>query len=191
MLRPRFLPPDDRAVRESERKAAKLHFSQLGNSENFLLEMEKSSREKTVKNCVTNESTASKVSTDSDNRIESEYIMRNAGLEETQAGIKIAGRNINNLRYADDTTIMAESEEELKSFLMKAKEESEKIGLKLNIQGPRQVSDAAGSASRDGGAVGAGRGGHPPPGGADPGAARTGGVSFIAGILCWKNPFHR
>ena len=71
MLRPRFLPPDDRAVRESERKAAKLHFSQLGNSENFLLEMEKSSREKTVKNCVTNESTASKVSTDSDNRIES------------------------------------------------------------------------------------------------------------------------
>uniref|UniRef100_A0AC11CBV0 Leucine rich repeat containing 36 n=1 Tax=Ovis aries TaxID=9940 RepID=A0AC11CBV0_SHEEP len=70
MLRPRFLPPDDRAVRESERKAAKLHFSQLGNSENFLLEMEKSSREKTVKNCVTNESTASKVSTDSDNRIE-------------------------------------------------------------------------------------------------------------------------
>ncbi|XP_017917634.1 PREDICTED: leucine-rich repeat-containing protein 36 [Capra hircus] len=72
MLRPRFLPPDDRAVRESERKAAKLHFSQLGNSENFLLEMEKSSREKTVKNCVTNESTASKVSTDSDNRIESD-----------------------------------------------------------------------------------------------------------------------
>ncbi|KAI4558820.1 hypothetical protein MJG53_013851 [Ovis ammon polii x Ovis aries] len=63
---------DDRAVRESERKAAKLHFSQLGNSENFLLEMEKSSREKTVKNCVTNESTASKVSTDSDNRIEPE-----------------------------------------------------------------------------------------------------------------------
>ncbi|XP_070244316.1 leucine-rich repeat-containing protein 36 isoform X2 [Bos mutus] len=72
MLRPRFLPPDDRAVRESERKAAKLHFSQLGNSENFLLEVEKSSREKTVKNCVTNESTASKVSTDSDNRIETE-----------------------------------------------------------------------------------------------------------------------
>ena len=60
--------------------------------------------------------------------------MRNAGLEETQAGIKIAGRNINNLRYADDTTIMAESEEELKSLLMKVKEESEKIGLKLNIQ---------------------------------------------------------
>ena len=60
--------------------------------------------------------------------------MRNAGLEETQAGIKIAGRNINNLRYADDTTIMAESEEELKSLLMKVKEESEKVGLKLNIQ---------------------------------------------------------
>uniref|UniRef100_A0A8C6FFH7 Leucine rich repeat containing 36 n=1 Tax=Moschus moschiferus TaxID=68415 RepID=A0A8C6FFH7_MOSMO len=72
MLRPRFLPPDDRAVRESERKAAKLHFSQLGNSENFLLEVEKSSREKTVKNCVTNESTASKVSTDHDNRIETD-----------------------------------------------------------------------------------------------------------------------
>ena len=63
-----------------------------------------------------------------------DYIMRNAGLEETQAGIKIAGRNINNLRYADDTTLMAESEEELKSLLMKAKEESEKVGLKLNIQ---------------------------------------------------------
>ena len=60
--------------------------------------------------------------------------MRNAGLEETQAGIKIARRNINNLRYADDTTLMAESEEELKSFLMKVKEESEKVGLKLNIQ---------------------------------------------------------
>ena len=63
-----------------------------------------------------------------------EYITRNAGLEETQAGIKIAGRNINNLRYADDTTIMAESEEELKSLLMKVKEESENVGLKLNIQ---------------------------------------------------------
>ena len=63
-----------------------------------------------------------------------EYIMRNAGLEEAQAGIKIAGRNINNLRYADDTTFMAESEEELKSLLMKVKEESEKVGLKLNIQ---------------------------------------------------------
>ena len=60
--------------------------------------------------------------------------MRNAGLEETQAGIKIAGRNINNLRYADDTTLMAESEEELKSLLMQVKEESEKVGLKLNIQ---------------------------------------------------------
>ena len=60
--------------------------------------------------------------------------MRNAGLEEAQAGIKIAGRNINNLRYADDTTLMAESEEELKSLLMKVKEESEKTGLNLNIQ---------------------------------------------------------
>ena len=63
-----------------------------------------------------------------------EYIMINAGLEETQAGIKIAGTNLNNLRYADDTTLMAESEEELKSLLMKVKEESEKVGLKLNIQ---------------------------------------------------------
>ena len=60
--------------------------------------------------------------------------MRNAGLEEAQAGIKIARRNLNNLRYADDTTVMAESEEELKSLLMKVKEESEKVGLKLNIQ---------------------------------------------------------
>ena len=60
--------------------------------------------------------------------------MRNAGLEEAQAGIKIAGRNINHLRYADDTTLMAESEEELKSLMMKVKEESEKVGLKLNIQ---------------------------------------------------------
>ena len=60
--------------------------------------------------------------------------MRNAGLEETQAGIKIAGRNINNLRYADDTTLMVKSEEELKSLLMTVKEESEKVGLKLNIQ---------------------------------------------------------
>ena len=60
--------------------------------------------------------------------------MRNAGLEEAQAGIKIAGRNVNNLRYADDTTLMAQSEEELKSLLMKVKEESEKVGLKLNIQ---------------------------------------------------------
>ena len=63
-----------------------------------------------------------------------EYIMRNAGLDEAQAGIKMAGRNINNLRYADDTTLMAESEEELKSLLMKVREESEKVGLKLNIQ---------------------------------------------------------
>ena len=60
--------------------------------------------------------------------------MRNAGLEETQAGIKIAGRNINNFRYADDTTLMADSEEELRSVLMKVKEKSEKVGLKLNIQ---------------------------------------------------------
>ena len=63
-----------------------------------------------------------------------EYILRNAGLEEAQAGIKIAWRNINSLRYSDDTTLMAESEEELKSLLMKVKEESEKVGLKLNIQ---------------------------------------------------------
>ena len=63
-----------------------------------------------------------------------EYIMRNAGLEETQAGIKIAARNINNLRYADDTILMAESEEELKSLLMRVKKENEKAGLKLNIQ---------------------------------------------------------
>ena len=66
--------------------------------------------------------------------LHAEYIMRNAGLEEAQARIKIAGRNINNLRYADDTTLMAESEEELKSLLMKVKEESEEVGLKLNIQ---------------------------------------------------------
>ena len=63
-----------------------------------------------------------------------EYVMRNAGLEEAQAGIKIAGRNINNLRYTDDTTHMAESEEKLKSLLMKVKEESEKVGLKFNIR---------------------------------------------------------
>ena len=63
-----------------------------------------------------------------------EYVMRNAGLEKAQAGIKIARRNINNLRYADDTTLMAESEEELKNLLMKVKEESKKVGLKLNIQ---------------------------------------------------------
>ena len=66
--------------------------------------------------------------------LHAEYIMRNAGLKEAQAGIKSARRNINNLRYADDTTLMAESEEELKSLLMKVKEESEKVGLKLNIQ---------------------------------------------------------
>ena len=65
--------------------------------------------------------------------LHAEYIMRNAGLEEAQAGIKLAGRNINNLRYADDTTLMAESEEELKSLLMKVKVESDKVGLKLNI----------------------------------------------------------
>ena len=68
------------------------------------------------------------------NLLYTEYIMRNTGLEEAQAGIKIAGRNISNLRYADDTTLMAESEEELKSLLTKVKEESEKIGLKLDIQ---------------------------------------------------------
>ena len=66
--------------------------------------------------------------------LHTEYIRRNTGLEEAQAGIKIAGRNINNLRYAADTTLMAESEEELKSLLMKVKEETEKVGLKLNIQ---------------------------------------------------------
>ena len=68
--------------------------------------------------------------------------MRNAGLEEAQAGIKIAGRNIYNLRYADDTTLMAESEEELKSFLMKVKEESEEVGLKLNIQKMKIMSSS-------------------------------------------------
>ena len=68
--------------------------------------------------------------------------MRNAGLEETQAGIKISERNINNLRYADDTTLMAESEEKLKSFLMKVKEESEKVGLKLNIQKTRIMASS-------------------------------------------------
>ena len=66
--------------------------------------------------------------------LNAEYIMRNAGLEEAQAGIKIARRNINNFRYADDTTLMAESEEEVKSLLMKVKEESEKVGLKFNIR---------------------------------------------------------
>ena len=69
-----------------------------------------------------------------------EYIMRNAGLEEAQAGIKIAGRNINNLRYEDDTTLMAESEKELKNLLMKVKEESENVGLKLNIQNTKVMA---------------------------------------------------
>ena len=68
--------------------------------------------------------------------------MRNAGLEEAQVGIKIAGRNINNLRYADDTTLMAESEEELKSLLMNVKEESAKVGLKLNIQKTRIIASS-------------------------------------------------
>ena len=83
-----------------------------------------------------------------------EYIRRNAGLEEAQAGIKIAGRNINNLRYADDTTLMAESEEELKSLLMKMKEVSEKAGLKLNIQ-KMQIMASSPITSRqiDGGTV--------------------------------------
>ena len=71
-----------------------------------------------------------------------EYIVRNAGLDETQAGIKIAGRNINKLRYADDTTLMAESEEELKSLLMKVKEESEKVGLKVSIQKTKMVASS-------------------------------------------------
>ena len=69
-----------------------------------------------------------------------EYIMRNAGLEEAQAGIKITRRNINNLRYADDTTLIAESEEELKSLLMKVKEESENVGLKLYIQKSKMIA---------------------------------------------------
>ena len=68
--------------------------------------------------------------------------MRNAGLEESQAGIKISGRNINNLRYADDTTLMAESEEELKSLLMKVKKESEKVGLELNIQKTKTMASS-------------------------------------------------
>ncbi|KAB0361644.1 hypothetical protein FD754_005800 [Muntiacus muntjak] len=72
-----------------------------------------------------------------------EYIMSNAGLEEAQAGIKIAGRNINNLRYADDTTLMAESEEELKSLLMNVKEENEKVGLKINIQKTKVMASVA------------------------------------------------
>jgi len=71
-----------------------------------------------------------------------EYIVRNAGLDEAQAGVKIAGRNINNLRYADDTTLMAESEEELKSLLMKVEEESEKVGLKLNTQKTKIVASS-------------------------------------------------
>ena len=75
--------------------------------------------------------------------LDAEYIMRNAGLEETQAGIKTAGRNINNLRYADDTILMAESEEELKSLLMKVKEETEKVGLKLNIQKTKIMASGA------------------------------------------------
>ena len=66
--------------------------------------------------------------------LHADYIMQNAGMDKVQSGIKIAGRNINNLRYADDTTLMAESEKELKSLLMKVKEESEKVGLKLNVQ---------------------------------------------------------
>ena len=69
--------------------------------------------------------------------LNAEYIMRNAGLEDAQAGIKIAGRNINNLRYGDDTTLMAESEKELKSLMMKVKEESEKVGSKLSVQKTR------------------------------------------------------
>ena len=76
--------------------------------------------------------------------------MRNAGLEEPQARVKIAGRNINNLRYADDTTLMAKSEEELKSLLMKVKEESEKVGLKLNIQKTIMASGAVTSWEIDG-----------------------------------------
>ena len=71
-----------------------------------------------------------------------EYIMRNTGLDEVQAGIKITGKNIKNLRYADDTTLMAESEEELKSLLMKVKEESEKVGLKLNIQKTKIIASS-------------------------------------------------
>ena len=74
------------------------------------------------------------------NNLYAEYIMRNAGLDEAQAGIKMAGRNINNLRYADDTTFVAESKEELKSLLMKVKEESEKVGLKLKSQKTKIVA---------------------------------------------------
>ena len=79
-----------------------------------------------------------------------EYIKRNAGLEEAQAGIKIARRNINNLRYADDSTLMAESEEELKSLLMKVKEENGKVGLKLNIQKTKMASGPITSWQTDG-----------------------------------------
>ena len=75
--------------------------------------------------------------------IHAEYIMRNAGLEEAQGGIKIAGKNINNLRYTDDTTLMAESEEELKSLLMKVKEEREKAVLKLNIQNTKIMASSS------------------------------------------------
>ena len=82
-----------------------------------------------------------------------EYLMRNTGLEEAQAGIKIVRRNINNLRYADDTELMAESEEELKSLLMKVKEESEKVGLKLNIQKTKMASGPITSWQIDGGTV--------------------------------------
>ena len=74
--------------------------------------------------------------------VDAEYIMRNTGLEDAQAGIKIAGRNINNLRFADDTTLMAESEKELKSLLMKVKVESKKVGLKLNIQKTKIMTSA-------------------------------------------------
>ena len=75
--------------------------------------------------------------------LHAEYIMQNAGLDEAQAGIQIAGRNINNLRYVDDITLMAESEEELKSLLMKVKEESEKAGFKLNIQKAKIIASSA------------------------------------------------
>ena len=79
-----------------------------------------------------------------------EYIMQNVGLDEAQAGIKIAGRNVNNLRYADDTTLMAESEEELKSLLMKMKEGSEKVGLKLSIQKTKIMASAPITSCQDG-----------------------------------------
>ena len=82
--------------------------------------------------------------------LHAEYIMRNTGLDEAQAGIKIAGRNINNLIYADDTTLMAESKEELKSLLMKVKEESGKFGLKLNIQKTKIVGNRWGNSRNSG-----------------------------------------